>query len=189
MALHGVEPVETDAGFWNSPATSRDRSCFTAGGHRSVFAPESDGGWGEIRMRRRFPAWLDPTFAASLGLHDRWQEFNAPEAVADDGVRAEARSRLATGPWSWYFEFSDPGVTRIPVEIRYPFLDVRLVELPPGDAAASMVRGQTPSADGDAWHTAGVGPAAPQVTAGRRSALRASQKALAPIAWIGSSRR
>ncbi len=74
-----------------------------------------------------FPAWLDPEFAASLGLYDRWSEFNAPEVLADDAVRAEARSRLASGPWPWYFEFSDPGVTRIPVEIRYPFLDVRLV--------------------------------------------------------------
>ena len=74
-----------------------------------------------------FPTWLDPVFAANLDLHDRWRHFNAPETVADAPLRAEAHGRLETGPWSWYFEFSDPGVTRIPVETRYPFLDVRLV--------------------------------------------------------------
>jgi asparagine synthase (glutamine-hydrolysing) len=74
-----------------------------------------------------FPSWVEPAFASRLDLQDRWRRFNAPEAVADDAVRAEACGRLATGPWSWYFEFSDPGVTRIPVESRYPFFDVRLV--------------------------------------------------------------
>ena len=32
-----------------------------------------------------------------------------------------------TAPWAWYFETFDPGMTRIPVEGRYPFLDLRVI--------------------------------------------------------------
>ena len=42
-------------------------------------------------------------------------------------MRPEAYGRLAMAPWPWYFESFDPGVTRVPVEGRYPFLDLRLV--------------------------------------------------------------
>ena len=53
--------------------------------------------------------------------------MNALESAADHPLRPQAYRRLAKAPWSWYFESFDPGVTRIPVEGRYPFLDVRLV--------------------------------------------------------------
>jgi len=37
--------------------------------------------------------------------------------------------------WTWLFEQTDPGVTRCPVEVLYPFLDLRIVNyllaLPP----------------------------------------------------------
>jgi asparagine synthase (glutamine-hydrolysing) len=42
-------------------------------------------------------------------------------------LRPEAFRRLTTSPWAWHFESSDPGVTGVPLETRYPFLDVRLV--------------------------------------------------------------
>ena len=42
-------------------------------------------------------------------------------------LRPEAFRRLTTSPWAWHFESSDPGVTGIPLETRYPFLDIRLV--------------------------------------------------------------
>ena len=75
-----------------------------------------------------FPEWMNPTLTARLGLRDRWTRFHRPDQSVVHPLRGEAHRRLDTGPWSWYFESSDPGVTHIPVEVRYPFLDVRLVK-------------------------------------------------------------
>jgi asparagine synthase (glutamine-hydrolysing) len=73
------------------------------------------------------PSWLSPGFAARFGLADRWEEVNALEPLEGHPLRAEAYRRL-TGPvWPWYFESCDPGVTGLPIEFRYPLLDVRLV--------------------------------------------------------------
>jgi asparagine synthase (glutamine-hydrolysing) len=74
-----------------------------------------------------YPGWLNRAFAERLNLRGRWQEATDRELRGDHPLRPEACQRLAPAPWSWYFESSDPGVTRIPAEGRYPFLDVRLV--------------------------------------------------------------
>jgi asparagine synthase (glutamine-hydrolysing) len=74
-----------------------------------------------------YPAWMNGAFADRLDLRERWEHVNALEPMGDHPLRPEACGRLATAPWSWYFESSDPGVTRIPIEGRYPFLDLRLV--------------------------------------------------------------
>jgi asparagine synthase (glutamine-hydrolysing) len=76
---------------------------------------------------RSFPAWLNDAFTDRMDLRWRWKQVNAVEPVGDHPLRPAAYGRLALAPWSWYFESFDPGVTRIPVEGRYPFLDVRLV--------------------------------------------------------------
>jgi asparagine synthase (glutamine-hydrolysing) len=77
--------------------------------------------------RPSFPSWLNRTFADRVHLRDRWQRVHALEPVGDHPLRPEAYGRLTRAPWPWYFESFDPGVTGIPVEGRYPFLDARLV--------------------------------------------------------------
>src|SRR6202043_2466546 len=46
-----------------------------------------------------------------------------------------AHASLDSPQWAYLFEHENPGVTRRPVEVRYPFLDLRIVEyllaLPP----------------------------------------------------------
>jgi len=74
-----------------------------------------------------YPGWLNRAFAERLNLRGRWEQATGPELDGDHPLRSEAYRLLATAPWSWYCESSDPGVTRIPAEVRYPFLDVRLV--------------------------------------------------------------
>jgi len=84
--------------------------------------------WLRYRSERPpFPAWLNGDFADRAGLRARWEQLYAPPSTADHALRPEAYWRLATGPWASYCESCDPGVTRNPVECRYPFLDVRLV--------------------------------------------------------------
>ena len=76
-----------------------------------------------------YPAWLNSSFARRLDLRDRWNAANGPGTpAAGAGIRHEARRRLAGTVWPWYFECADPGTTRVGLELRYPLLDVRLVE-------------------------------------------------------------
>ena len=81
------------------------------------------------------PAWIDRTLADRYDLPARWQAWHALAPTQDHPLRPEAHGRLAIAPWAWYFEAFDPGVTRVPVELRYPFLDLRVVKyllaLPP----------------------------------------------------------
>lgn len=82
---------------------------------------------GQGPERPPYPAWLNSDFVDRMDLRARYAQMTAPELPEDHPLRPEAHRRLVTAPWSWYFESSDPGLTRVPVEVRYPFLDVRLV--------------------------------------------------------------
>jgi asparagine synthase (glutamine-hydrolysing) len=60
------------------------------------------------------------------GLRERWKSLNevAPPAAA---ARPEAHEDMASPLWADLFEEHDAGVTRIPIEVRHPFFDLRLV--------------------------------------------------------------
>ena len=82
-----------------------------------------------------FPRWIHPAFAKEHDLLSRWNAWHMLEPPCQHPIRPEAHGRLTIAPWAWYFEAFDPGVSRVPVELRYPFLDLRVVEyllaLPP----------------------------------------------------------
>jgi asparagine synthase (glutamine-hydrolysing) len=83
-----------------------------------------------------FPPWLAPDFVRRLNLNDRWREGGELRMPATPhAVRPKAHTSLALPHWTSMFENENAGVTRYPVEVRYPFLDLRLVEyllaLPP----------------------------------------------------------
>ena len=73
-----------------------------------------------------YPAWLDSAFEARCGLRDRWAQRG--RAGAAHPLRPEALRKLTMPFWPSYFESWDAGARRVPVEARYPFFDVRLVE-------------------------------------------------------------
>jgi asparagine synthase (glutamine-hydrolysing) len=76
-----------------------------------------------------YPAWLDREFEARLSLPDRWRAVNAKPA-ATHAIRPYAHRVLSwLGQWSNFFDFYDAGATRLPLEARHPFLDLRVVEL------------------------------------------------------------
>ena len=77
-----------------------------------------------------FPGWLDPEFAARLGLEERWRQWQEQlrtGAPAGNPLRPRASAILSLPSMAGIFEGYDPGVTRVPVEVRHPLLDVRLV--------------------------------------------------------------
>lgn len=73
-----------------------------------------------------YPGWLNEGLEKRLTLRDRWESLNrtsAPRAA----VRPEAQEAMANLMWSYSFEGEDSGNTRIPVEVRHPIFDLRLV--------------------------------------------------------------
>jgi asparagine synthase (glutamine-hydrolysing) len=82
----------------------------------------------------QYPEWLEPGFEARAGLRERWQEMMA-EPTSAHPDRPRAYSSLSEGHWSAYCESYDASCTRTPLEVRHPFLDLRLqrflLRLPP----------------------------------------------------------
>src|SRR4029077_9736515 len=84
---------------------------------------------------RGFPRWIAPDFSRRMSLEQRWKEAAAPSASEKHRILPRAHASLDSPQWAYLFEHENPGVTRRPVEVRYPFLDLRIVEyllaLPP----------------------------------------------------------
>jgi asparagine synthase (glutamine-hydrolysing) len=76
-----------------------------------------------------FPAWVDPDFARRTNLRERWRDASERPLMPDSHPsRPDAYQSLGLPQWTTMFELDDPGVTRRPLEVRYPFLDLRVVE-------------------------------------------------------------
>jgi asparagine synthase (glutamine-hydrolysing) len=82
-----------------------------------------------------YPPWLAPDFARRLSLKDRAKEWSELPAFRPHPILPKAHVSLSLPQWSAMFEQENPGLTRCPVEVRYPFLDLRVVNflmaLPP----------------------------------------------------------
>lgn len=74
------------------------------------------------------PGWIDPDFAARVGMAERLAAWSAPRPSAHP-LRPEAHGFLSTEFWPVLFAQWDPGYTGVPVELRHPYLDLRLVRL------------------------------------------------------------
>jgi asparagine synthase (glutamine-hydrolysing) len=84
---------------------------------------------GRIAHRDELPAWINPRFALRAGLDQRWRELGPLNMPALwHASRPKAHASMLLPHWSNMFELQDPGVTRCPTEVRYPFLDLRMVE-------------------------------------------------------------
>ena len=82
-----------------------------------------------------YPRWLVPDFERRLNLKDRAKEWNELPAFRPHPILPKAHVSLSLPHWSAVFEQENPGVTRCPVEVRHPYLDLRVVNflmaLPP----------------------------------------------------------
>jgi asparagine synthase (glutamine-hydrolysing) len=85
-------------------------------------------GRGEQSLQQ-FPKWISPDFAERLKLHDRWRVGQTlPVPPHRHPIHPAAHASLYLPQWTRMFELESPGVTNCPVEVRYPFLDLRIVE-------------------------------------------------------------
>ncbi|OLP18627.1 hypothetical protein BST81_10100 [Leptolyngbya sp. 'hensonii'] len=74
-----------------------------------------------------YPDWLHPDFEARLQLRERWRSLVTP-ATGEKSIRADAYRLLTEVSWSFLFESFDPDRTGVPLEVRHPYFDLRLME-------------------------------------------------------------
>ncbi len=76
-----------------------------------------------------FPKWIPPDFAKRLDLPARWAAGQPlPTPPHRHPIHPTAHASLYLPQWTRLFELENPGVTNCPAEVRYPFLDLRVVE-------------------------------------------------------------
>jgi asparagine synthase (glutamine-hydrolysing) len=73
-----------------------------------------------------YPEWLNPDLEKELSLPDRWATFQDAR-IPNESIRPEAYEATASPVWSYVFETFDTSVTRVPVEVRHPFFDLRVL--------------------------------------------------------------
>lgn len=78
------------------------------------------------RLGLEYPAWLNREFEQRCKMRERWAEL---DAVQDSShPHREAYQALTSPFWQGvFFERGHPGASGVPLENRYPFFDVRLV--------------------------------------------------------------
>jgi len=80
-------------------------------------------GWSEAGPA--MPTWLSATFVDHLDLRSRWARIWSESASRRHHPSADSLSMLQEPQWSALF--GDYDALPVPVETRYPFLDLRLV--------------------------------------------------------------
>ncbi len=75
-----------------------------------------------------FPPWLAPEFQEQAKLKERWKELTEhPVAPSTHPIVPNAHASLSLPHWTQMFEQENAGLTPYPLEVRYPFLDLRIV--------------------------------------------------------------
>ena len=72
-----------------------------------------------------YPNWIEESFAKRINLRERLHDSLK---VATDEIRPSAFQTLDSKVWAALFEGYDPGATKLPLEVRHPFIDLRLVD-------------------------------------------------------------
>jgi len=73
-----------------------------------------------------FPDWFNREFENRLQLHARWDRLRV-EPASPHAVRPVGHSSFYIPLWQAIFETSDPAFTRSALEVRHPFIDLRLL--------------------------------------------------------------
>lgn len=84
--------------------------------------------WGKEPWPPPYPTWLNQDFAVRFDLRKRWAQGWNTKPASIRPLRCEVHRRLTHPIWPWFLEFLDSGVTGYPLEVRLPYIDLRLVQ-------------------------------------------------------------
>jgi len=76
-----------------------------------------------------FPEWMNPTLESQYRLRDRWEAkwLTPPAAQSLHPIRPVAYASFQDPVWQWMFDGHDAAWTGTPVEVRHPYLDLRML--------------------------------------------------------------
>jgi asparagine synthase (glutamine-hydrolysing) len=77
--------------------------------------------------RPPYPVWLNRDFSRQLNLVERWRQVHA-EAPTSHPLRPRVFRTLYSANWDLLFAGYDAGTTLLPLEVRHPLIDVRMVD-------------------------------------------------------------
>ncbi len=82
-----------------------------------------------------YPSWIAPELEVRLNLAERWKEWGRWHVSPPHPVLPTAHASLSTPLWAHLFEQEDALAAGCTIEVRHPFLDLRVVNfllaLPP----------------------------------------------------------
>jgi asparagine synthase (glutamine-hydrolysing) len=91
--------------------------------------------FGNDEVHPKFPEWVSKDFIEQFRLRERAAEWRELPKWRPHPILPRGHASLGLPQWSHLFEMQNPGVTHFPVEMRHPFLDLRvanfLLALPP----------------------------------------------------------
>ena len=91
--------------------------------------------FGNDEVHPKFPEWVSKDFVERFRLKERAAEWRELPKWRPHPILPRGHASLGLPQWSHLFEMQNPGVTHFPVEMRHPFLDLRvanfLLALPP----------------------------------------------------------
>jgi asparagine synthase (glutamine-hydrolysing) len=106
-----------------------------------LLSPAVARGADDETTRPSFPTWLNRDFERRWHLRDRWHAvFSAAPPVHP--VRPESYASLTSPLWPKLFEWYEPDRTRAPLEVRHPFVDLRLLRFMLAVPAIPWCRGK-----------------------------------------------
>ena len=84
---------------------------------------------GNRSLEPTLPEWIDESFAKRINLREHYEEtFQTQRRKGAKEKRPAAMRALNSKVWAPLFEGYDPGATELNLEVRHPFIDMRLVE-------------------------------------------------------------
>lgn len=85
--------------------------------------------FGKRPANPELPEWIDESFVKRTNLRQRYEEtLQTQRRKGAKEKRPAAVSALNSKVWAPLFEGYDSGATKLDLEVRHPFIDVRLVE-------------------------------------------------------------
>lgn len=84
--------------------------------------------WANRREPPPLPRWIHPDLVAELRLHDRYAREISWDVGAVHPLRAQAQRSLLSPAITAMFEHQDAGAIRRPIDSRYPFFDLRVID-------------------------------------------------------------